>query len=291
MCLSVLKLPEATENRRVNLSEALTSQTSHNVMLIIPRKEISSRNKMCATHQHGMKIKSFWQRVSFWSSAEPGNGGCHFRWLTSLRSLEDSLVNHWLYSRAAMMGIRSLEAKLIKNMSMVLQYSSSDTASLGRSSGAYMPVILPLLEEGSQNIRSSRSALYIDNSRQSRTCEAMSQRAKQRKLRHYILFRYMFGGAHVPKIMCVGQRSPMLKSRLFISTLLRWSLLSLCCVIQTSWPESFQAILLSLGICLPSHCEVLRLQMNAITSAFPMGSRNWAGIARFVQQALSPTEL
>lgn len=99
------------------------------------------------------------------------------------------------------------------------------------------------------------------------------------------------GGPHVPKFMCVGQRSPMLKSRLFISTLLRWSLLSLCCVIQTSWPESFQAILLSLGICLPSHCEVLRLQMNATTSAFPMGSKNWAGIARFVQQALSPTEL
>lgn len=208
MCLSVLKLPEATENRRVNLSEALTSQTSHNVMLIIPRKEISSRNKMCATHQHGMKIKSFWQRVSFWSSAEPGNGGCHFRWLTSLRSLEDSLVNHWLYSRAAMMGIRSLEAKLIKNMSMVLQYSSSDTASLGRSGGAYTPVILPLLEEGSQNIRSSRSALYIDNSRQSRTCEVMSQRAKQRKLRHYILFRYMFGGGTCAKIyVCRSEES------------------------------------------------------------------------------------
>lgn len=150
---------------------------------------------------------------------------------------------------------------------------------------------LSLLEEGSQNIRSSRSSLYIDNSRQSRTCEAMSQRAKQRKLRHYILFRHMFGGPHVPKFMYVGQRSPMLKSRLFISTLLRWSLLSLCCVIQTSWPESFQAILLSLGICLPSHCEVLRLQMNATTSAFPMGSKNWAGIARFVQQALPPAEL
>lgn len=40
-----------------------------------------------------------------------------------------------------MMGIRSLEAKLIKNMSMVLQYSSSDAASLGRSGGACMPVI------------------------------------------------------------------------------------------------------------------------------------------------------
>lgn len=104
-------------------------------------------------------------------------------------------------------------------------------------------------------------------------------------------FDICFGGAHVPKFMCVGQRSPMLKSRLFISTLLRWSLLSLCCVIQTTWPESFQAILLSLGICLPSHCEVLRLQMNAATSAFTMGSKNWAGIARFVQQALSPAEL
>lgn len=55
MLLSVLKLPEATENRRMNLSETLTLQTSHNVMLIIPRIEISSRNKVCAAHQHGIK--------------------------------------------------------------------------------------------------------------------------------------------------------------------------------------------------------------------------------------------
>lgn len=46
--------------------------TNFSVMLIIPRNEISSRNRMCAAHQHGTKIKSFWQWASFWSSAEAG---------------------------------------------------------------------------------------------------------------------------------------------------------------------------------------------------------------------------
>lgn len=54
-----------------------------------------------------------------------------------------------------MMGIRSLEAKLKKNMSMVLQKSCSDTAVLGR----YVVHAWPLLTFGSRSIRSSRSAL------------------------------------------------------------------------------------------------------------------------------------
>ena len=45
----------------------------------------------------------------------------HLQLLTSFRSLEDSLVNHWLYSRAAMIGIRSLEAEITKYMKVLLQ--------------------------------------------------------------------------------------------------------------------------------------------------------------------------
>lgn len=32
--------------------------------------------------------------------------------------MEDSLVNHWLYSRAAMIGIKSLEAEIKKYMNI-----------------------------------------------------------------------------------------------------------------------------------------------------------------------------
>ena len=89
-------------------------------MQIIHGKISAQERSMCAARQISRKTNVFLKTIGLLklSAAKRPLQELHF--LTSFRSLEDNFVNHWLYSRAAMMGIRSLEAEITRHVKALL---------------------------------------------------------------------------------------------------------------------------------------------------------------------------
>lgn len=123
-----------------------------------------------------------------------------------------------------MMGIRSLEAKLMKNMSMVLQNISSDTAFLGRLGDVCLSSYhFWKMAAGISGVQGQ--PWYMDNSSQSRIYETVSKsKTKKMKILYFhLMYVCVCMGTHVI-ITCVGQslgQRIILKSRLLSFTLLR----------------------------------------------------------------------